>query len=55
MYELKLHPKVEEDLKELDNALQLQVFKKLKQIQNSPEFGFPLGNKTYVLDHPYNI
>ena len=53
--ELKLHPKVEEDLKELDNALQLQVFKKLKRIQNSPEFGFPHGNKTYVLDHQYNI
>ena len=45
MYELKLHPKVEDDLKELDNALQIQVFKKLKQIQNSPELGFPLGNK----------
>ena len=45
MYELQLHPKVEDDLKELDNALQIQVFKKLKQIQNSPEIGFPLGNK----------
>lgn len=45
MYELKLHPKVEDDLKELDNALQIQVFKKLKQIQNSPELGLPLGNK----------
>lgn len=45
MYELKLHPKVENDLKELDSALQIQVFKKLKQIQNSPELGLPLGNK----------
>jgi mRNA interferase RelE/StbE len=45
MYELKLHPRVEDDLKELDNALQIQVFKKLKQIQNSPELGLPLGNK----------
>ena len=45
MYELKLHPKVEDDLKELDNALQIQVFKKLKQIQNSPELVLPLGNK----------
>lgn len=45
MYELKLHPKIEDDLKELDNALQIQVFKKLKQIQNSPELGFPLGNR----------
>ena len=45
MYELKLHPKVEDDLKELDNALQIQVFKKLKQIQISPQLGLPLGNK----------
>ncbi|MBU0924449.1 type II toxin-antitoxin system RelE/ParE family toxin [bacterium] len=45
MYELKLHPKVEDDLKELDNALQIQVFKKLKQIKSSPELGLPLGNK----------
>ena len=45
MYVLKLHPKIEDDLKELDSVLQIQVFKKLKQIQNSPEIGFPLGNK----------
>jgi mRNA interferase RelE/StbE len=45
MYVLKLHPKIEDDLKELDSSLQIQVFKKLKQIQNSPEIGFPLGNK----------
>ena len=45
MYELKLHPKVEDDLKELDNALQIQVFKKLKQIQISPQLRLPLGNK----------
>ena len=45
MYELKLHPKVEDDLKELDNVLQIQVFKKLKQIQISPQLGLPLGNK----------
>ena len=45
MYELQLHPKVEDDLKELDNALQIQVFKKLKQIQISPQLGLPLGNK----------
>ena len=45
MYVLKLHPKIEDDLKELDRVLQIQVFKKLKQIQNSPEIGFPLGNK----------
>lgn len=45
MYELKLHPQVEEDLKELDNSLQILVFKKLKQIQSSPQLGLPLGNK----------
>ena len=39
MYQLKLHPKIEDDLKELDNSLQIQVFKKLIQIQNSPEIG----------------
>ncbi len=45
MYILKVHPKVEDDLKELDHSLRIQVFKKLKQIQNSPELGLPLGNK----------
>ena len=45
MYVLKLHPKIEDDLKELDSSLQIQVFKKLKQIQISPELGLPLGNK----------
>ena len=45
MYQLKLHPKIEDDLKELDSSLQIKVFKKLKQIQNSPELGLPLGNK----------
>jgi mRNA interferase RelE/StbE len=45
MYDLKTHPKVEEDLKELDHSLRLKVFKKLKQIQESPKLGLPLGNK----------
>lgn len=45
MYQLKLHPQIEDDLKELDYSLQIQVFKKLKQIQQSPELGLPLGNK----------
>jgi len=45
MYELKVHPKVEDDLKELDHSLRLQVFKKLKQIQESPQLWLPLGNK----------
>ena len=33
MYSLKLHDKVYDDLKVLDNALVIKVFKKLKQIQ----------------------
>jgi len=45
MYELKTHPKIEDDLKELDHTLRIQVFKKLKQIQLSPQIGLPLGNK----------
>lgn len=45
MYALKLHPKVEDDLKELDHSLRLLAFKKLHQLQQSPELGLPLGNK----------
>ena len=45
MYEIKNHPLVEEDLKELDHSLRLLVFKKLKKLQNSPELGVLLGNK----------
>lgn len=45
MYQLKTHPKIEDDLKELDYSLRVQVFKKLKKLQNSPDLGLPLGNK----------
>ncbi len=45
MYEIKNHPLVEEDLKELDHSLRLLVFKKLKKLQNTPELGVALGNK----------
>lgn len=45
MYQLNLHPNVENDLNELDRALQIQVFKKLKQLLITPELGIPLGNK----------
>ena len=45
MYELKTHPLIEEDLKALDHSLRIQVFKKLKQILESPELGLALGNK----------
>ena len=45
MYLIKQHPKVINDLNQLDHSLRLLVFKKLKQLQNSPVLGFPLGNK----------
>ena len=45
MYSLKLHDKVYNDLKVLDNTLVIKVFKKLKQIQQSPQIGENLGNK----------
>ena len=45
MYSLKLHDKVYDDLKVLDNGLVIKVFKKLKQIQQSPQIGENLGNK----------
>jgi len=45
MYEIKYHPLVEADLKELNNSVRLEVFKKLKKIQQTPEIGKPLGNK----------
>ena len=45
MYSLKLHDKVYDDLKVLDNVLVIKVFKKLKQIQQSPQIGENLGNK----------
>ena len=45
MYSLKLHDKVYDDVKLLDNALIIKVFKKLKQIQQSPQIGENLGNK----------
>lgn len=45
MYEIKYHPLLEEDLKQFNNSVRLEVFKKLKKIQQSPELGLPLGNK----------
>jgi len=45
MYEIKLHPLVEDDLKKLNNSVRIEVFKKLKKIQSSPELGELLGNK----------
>lgn len=45
MYEIQYHPLVEQDLKQLNNSIRLEVFKKLKKIQQTPELGKPLGNK----------
>ena len=45
MYEIKFHPLIEEDLRQLGNSIPLEVFKKLKKIQQSPQLGELLGNK----------
>jgi len=45
MYEIKYHPLLEEDLKQLNNSVRIEVFKKLQKIQHSPELGKSLGNK----------
>ncbi len=45
MYEIKYHPLLEEDLKQLNNSVRIEVFKKIKKIQKSPELGHLLGNK----------
>ena len=45
MYEIKYHPLIESDLKKLSNSVRIEVFKKLKKIQSSPELGELLGNK----------
>ena len=45
MYNLQFHPLVEDDLRKLNNSVQIEVFKKLKKIQKSPELGELLGNK----------
>lgn len=45
MYEIKYHPLIKEDLRQLNNSVRIEVFKKLQQIQKSPELGKPLGNK----------
>ena len=45
MYEIKYHPLVEEDLKQLNNSIRIEVFKKLEKVKNSPQLGKPLGNK----------
>lgn len=44
MYEIKYHPLVETDLEQLNHFVRIEVFKKLKKIQTSPELGQLLGN-----------
>lgn len=48
MYDIKFHPLVEDDLKKLNNSVRIEVFKKLKKIQISPELGDWLGNKNGI-------
>lgn len=45
MYDIQLHPLVEDDLKKLKNSVRVEVFKKLKKIQSAPELGELLGNQ----------
>ena len=45
MYQLIHHPLVDKDLEELSHPQKILVFKKLKQLQSSPQLGHPLGNK----------
>lgn len=45
MYKLIYHPLVKEDLKQLNNSIRIEVFKKIEKIKQSPELGKPLGNK----------
>ena len=45
MYEIKYHPLVEKDLKQLNNSVRIEVFKKIQKIQKSPQLGEALGNK----------
>jgi len=45
MYDIQFHPLVADDLKKLNNSVHIEVFKKLKKIQESPELGVLLGNK----------
>ena len=45
MYKIKYHPLVEKDLKNLNNSIRIEVFKKIKKIQISPELGEALGHK----------
>jgi len=45
MYEIQYHPLVENDLKQLNNSVRIEVFKKIKKIGQSPQLGELLGHK----------
>ena len=45
MYNFEFHPEAKEELKKLNNSIQILFTKKLKQILNAPEIGIKLGNK----------
>jgi len=45
MYDFKFHPEAKEELKKLNNSIQILFTKKLKQILTTPELGIKLGNK----------
>lgn len=45
MYSVLHHPLVEKDLEELSHAVRVLVFKKIQQLQHSPQLGLPLGHK----------
>jgi len=45
MYNFDFHPEAKEELKKLNNSIQILFTKKLKQILNTPEIGIKLGNK----------
>ena len=45
MYSIIQHPLVDKDLKELNRSQKILVFKKIKQLQHTPQLGLPLGNK----------
>ncbi len=45
MYDVKYHPLIEKDLKQLNHSIRIEVFRKLEKIRNSPKIGQPLGNK----------
>jgi mRNA interferase RelE/StbE len=45
MYEVILKPLAEKFLKKLDNSIQKQIIKKLKELKENPQLGKPLlGN-----------